>query len=171
MSAPTPPRDRQAPRGPWYREPWPWIVMAGPAIVVVAGVATAVIAFRGADGLVADDYYKQGLGINREIARDRAAIELGIAGEIRILPAHARLTLRSTAGLPDRVTLRLVHPTRAAEDRVVHPARTAAGTWEAPLPGLPAGRWRAIVETQRWRVAAQIDTRAAGAAPLSPGVR
>ena len=46
-----------SPRKPWYREPWPWIIMAGPATVVVAGVATAVIAFRGADGLVADDYY------------------------------------------------------------------------------------------------------------------
>ena len=51
--------------------------MAGPGLVVVAGIATAVIAFRGADGLVADDYYKQGLGINRQIARDQAARDLG----------------------------------------------------------------------------------------------
>ena len=26
---------------PWYREPWPWILMAGPAIVVVAIFAVA----------------------------------------------------------------------------------------------------------------------------------
>ena len=39
---------------PWYREPWPWILMAGPAIVVVAGIATAVIAIRTSDPLVAD---------------------------------------------------------------------------------------------------------------------
>ena len=31
---------------PWYREPWPWILMAGPAIVVVAGFATLFIADR-----------------------------------------------------------------------------------------------------------------------------
>ena len=24
---------------PWYKEPWPWILMAGPGIVVVAGLA------------------------------------------------------------------------------------------------------------------------------------
>jgi hypothetical protein len=39
---------------PWYHEPWPWILMSGPAIVVVAGIATAVIAVRTADPIVAD---------------------------------------------------------------------------------------------------------------------
>lgn len=171
MSAVTSEEDRDATRKRWYREPWPWLIMAGPAVVVVAGIATAVIAFRGADGLVADDYYKQGLGINRQIARDRAALDLGIAGEIRMLPGRVRVSLRSSASLPDRLTLRFVHPARASEDRVVHPARTAGGDWEAPVADLPAGPWRAIVETAQWRVGTRIDTRAADSAALSPGVR
>ena len=25
---------------PWYREPWPWLLMLGPAVVVVAGFIT-----------------------------------------------------------------------------------------------------------------------------------
>ena len=54
---------------PWYREPWPWLLMAGPVAVVLAGIATTVLAVTTFDGLVADDYYKQGLGINRVIAR------------------------------------------------------------------------------------------------------
>jgi hypothetical protein len=41
-------RQAEAPRKPWYREPWPWFLMAGPGLVVVAAIATAVIAFRGA---------------------------------------------------------------------------------------------------------------------------
>ncbi len=170
MSAMTAKRPAHAHK-PWYREPWPWLLMAGPAIVVVAGVTTAVIAFRGADGLVADDYYKQGLGINRDIARDQAASNLGIGGEIRLAPGSARVTLRAAGSLPDRITLRLAHPSRAAEDRVLYPARAPDGVWEAPMPALPAGRWLAIVETAQWRVSASIDTRAAQAAELSPGVR
>ncbi|HEX4943670.1 MAG TPA: FixH family protein [Usitatibacteraceae bacterium] len=163
---------RHPPRKPWYREPWPWLLMSGPAIVVVAGIATAVIAFRGADGLVADDYYKQGLTINRQIARDQMAQELGISGELRLLPGIVRVSLRSTAALPDRMTLRLVHPARASEDRVLYLARTADGAWEAPLAGpLPAVHWRAIVETARWRVAAQFESKSAEAAAFSPGVR
>ena len=29
---------------PWYKEPWPWIVMAPPATAVIAGIATVWIA-------------------------------------------------------------------------------------------------------------------------------
>ena len=28
----------------WYRHPWPWLLMAGPAIVVVAGLYTLFLA-------------------------------------------------------------------------------------------------------------------------------
>ena len=37
---------------PWWRHGMVWFVISGPAIVVVAGIATAVIAIRGADPLV-----------------------------------------------------------------------------------------------------------------------
>ena len=40
---------------PWYKEPWPWLLMSGPAAVVLAGALTAWLAFAGADGLVAED--------------------------------------------------------------------------------------------------------------------
>ena len=67
---------------PWYREPWPWLLMAGPATVLVAGAATTWIAFASSDGLVAEDYYKQGLGINRRLAREEAARKLGISAKL-----------------------------------------------------------------------------------------
>ena len=34
---------------PWYKEPWPWILMSGPAIVVVACVITIYLAFSNYD--------------------------------------------------------------------------------------------------------------------------
>ncbi len=34
---------------PWWRHGMVWLVVAGPAVVVVAAVATAVLAWRGAD--------------------------------------------------------------------------------------------------------------------------
>jgi len=34
---------------PWWRVRLVWLVIAGPALVVVAGITTAVIAVRGAD--------------------------------------------------------------------------------------------------------------------------
>ncbi|MEF7613872.1 hypothetical protein V4F39_08115 [Aquincola sp. MAHUQ-54] len=38
---------------PWWRVPMVWLVIGGPAVVVVAGIATAVIALRGADVVIA----------------------------------------------------------------------------------------------------------------------
>lgn len=39
---------------PWWREPMMWLVLGGPSLVVVAGIATAVIAWQGADRLLAE---------------------------------------------------------------------------------------------------------------------
>ncbi len=44
---------RAAEPAPWWRYGMVWFVLAGPAAVVVAGIATAVIAIRGADPVVA----------------------------------------------------------------------------------------------------------------------
>jgi hypothetical protein len=44
----------KTPPVPWWREPMVWLVVGGPAVVVVAAIATGVIAWRGADALVID---------------------------------------------------------------------------------------------------------------------
>ena len=38
---------------PWYREPWPWILMAAPAAAIVGCAVTIWLAMATADGLVA----------------------------------------------------------------------------------------------------------------------
>ena len=84
---------------PWYRELWPWLIISGPAAVLVAGAVTTWIAFASADGLVAEDYYKQGLGINRRLAREDAARKLGISAAIRIAAiVRSRRAARFRAG-------------------------------------------------------------------------
>ena len=49
---------------PWYRQRWPWFLIALPASAVIGSAITAVLAVRTFDGPVAADYYKQGLAIN-----------------------------------------------------------------------------------------------------------
>ena len=38
----------------WYKEPWPWLLMAGPAIVVVAGFFTLYLAISRPDPVYTD---------------------------------------------------------------------------------------------------------------------
>ena len=53
---------------PWWRFGHVWLVLAGPAAVVVAGIATAVIAVRTPDPVVEADYYRRGIEINKTLA-------------------------------------------------------------------------------------------------------
>ena len=62
----------EVPEQRWWRHGHVWLVIAGPAAVVVAGLVTAVIAVRGADPLVSDGYSQRGTQINRQLARERA---------------------------------------------------------------------------------------------------
>ncbi len=52
---------------PWWRHGHVWLLIAGPAAVIVAGIATAVIAIRAPDPLVAQDYYRRGIEINKTL--------------------------------------------------------------------------------------------------------
>lgn len=43
---------------PWYRQFWPWFLIALPATAVVASFATLAIAIRNADEVVSDPDYE-----------------------------------------------------------------------------------------------------------------
>jgi hypothetical protein len=150
---------------PWYRERWPWILMAGPAIVVVAGLFTAWLAIRSDDGLVVDDYYKQGLAINQTLGRSDAAGRLGMAAELRLTDGRIRVLLGGAAG-PGALTLRLVHPTRSGTDQSLALAATAPGVYEGWLPPLQPGRWHVLLEARDWRLTGDWVLPAAGALTL-----
>ncbi len=62
---------------PWYRQFWPWFLILLPASVVVASLYTVYIANRGADDLVVDEYYKDGLAINRQLEKEQRSLATG----------------------------------------------------------------------------------------------
>jgi uncharacterized protein len=154
--------DNHKRRRPWHREPWPWILMSGPALVVVAGVVTTVIAVRTSDGVVADDYYKQGLGINRTLARDARADALHVVAEIQFNEERTAARVRlSGETRPEALKLTLVHPTRAGGDqsvtlRRVFPSPEGEGPsfYEGRIHVPREGTWRLRVEDERqaWRL-------------------
>ena len=137
---------------PWYRQRWPWLLMSGPAAVLVAGAVTAWIAFASADGLVAEDYYRQGMAINKVLAREERAHALGISLEATLAASTISVRLRGAA--PEALFVHLAHATRAGHDQRLRLAPTQPGLYQAELPALPAGRWRIVVEDPRatWRI-------------------
>ena len=56
---------------PWWKFGHVWLVIAGPALVVVASFITLYLAVTRPDPLVSEDYYRQGIEINKTL--DKAA--------------------------------------------------------------------------------------------------
>lgn len=59
---------------PWWKYGHVWMVIAGPAIVVVAGFFTLYLALRYPDPVIDQDYYRKGIEINKTLANPSASM-------------------------------------------------------------------------------------------------
>ena len=108
---------------PWHQHPLVWMMIAIPMSAVFMGVIMIWLAVDTDDGLVADDYYKQGLEINRVIVRDKKAAELGLSAVIEFDNKDQVINLKfnkgALASYPKTMQLRFQHATRADSDVAV----------------------------------------------------
>jgi hypothetical protein len=131
--------------------------MAGPGIVVVASLFTGWLALSTDDGVVADDYYKRGLMINRKLERVERAASLKMTATVDVASDGAiHLTLESPLSdpqtMPAVVRVSITHPTRAGMDRQVDLVRGPDGRYAGRVDPVAIGRWLVIVETDAWRL-------------------
>ena len=59
---------------PWWKYGHVWLIIAGPVLVIVAGFITLAIAVRVPDPVVAEDYYRRGLEINKTLAEENSQL-------------------------------------------------------------------------------------------------
>lgn len=151
---------------PWYREPWPWILMAGPFIVVVAGIVTAWIAIKSNDGLVTEDYYRKGLAVNQTIARSEEAKRLGLEAGVSV--AGERLSVRLSARdsgyrMPAALEVTVSHPTRAGLDQTSR-LEPGGGVYSGSFRLPAAGHWLVLIEDpdKTWRLMGNVILPASG---------
>ncbi len=147
------------PSTPWYKERWPWLLMIPPLGAVLAGLYTLVLAVRSWDGLVSDDYYKEGLAIQQQIDRTARAAELGL--QARVVLREGRLTVwfepGSKIALPPLITVRLIHPTQKGKDLQRNLVIDQGRYW-APLELPTEGKWYIEIEdeSRQWRLSGTI---------------
>lgn len=155
----------------WYHERWPWLLMAGPAAVIVAGVITTYLAVVTSDGLVADDYYKRGLAINQTLARDVQARQLDLRAQIAFASDFARVEVSLKGGsVTGPVVLHVAHPGRPSLDRVLLLTSKGDGSLASDFPPLTPGRWQVTLEDQKrtWRLVGDVAVPSRGTIELSP---
>jgi hypothetical protein len=126
--------------------------------VVVAGVITAYIAFSTSDGLVEDDYYKQGLAVNQTVTRNQRADELGLQAEVVRgddgMVLRVFLRAREAAVFPPALSMRITHPTRGGIDQSLVLRMDGVGFYSGKLSAPLSGRWHVALEDDKreWRL-------------------
>jgi hypothetical protein len=141
---------------PWYREPYVWLLITFPAMAVIGGFITLNLAITSSDGIVADDYYKRGLEINRSFERDKAATAHGLMADMTFNIGDKLIDIQFSTKpeyqLSDTVVLSFKHHTRQGFDLKVLLQRIDATHYQLPLPELVAGEWTVELAADDWRL-------------------
>ena len=149
--------------------------------MIVAAAITLWLAIRSNDGLVADDYYKQGLAINQVTSRDRRAAELELRGEMSLDAGRQLVRVVLNGGkltaMPGILLLKLSHPTRGGLDQSLNLVADGTGFYSGKLTAPLSGRWHVTLEDDKrewrlvgdWEVEKQSSLRLAAAAAAGSG--
>ena len=73
---------------PWYRQFWPWFIIALPASAVVASLYTVSLALRTTDSLVVTSDDGMDVVAARHLAAERVAAERGLNAVLTFQPAN-----------------------------------------------------------------------------------
>lgn len=140
---------------PWYKHRIVWLMLGLPLIVVFASFATLYLAIKSDDGVVTDDYYKQGLAINQDLNRDTKAKSLGLKGQLLISGDAFELKLAGdkaiNAGQPIQLTMQNMGV--KTQDLTATLVPVGAGVWRGKTAQpLAPGYWQIHLATQEWRM-------------------
>ncbi len=140
----------------WYKEPYVWLLILFPLTAVVGGMITIRLAILSNDGLVSDDYYKQGLAINQKLERDKAALTHQLQAALSWDVQRGKITLSLQARpdylLPLEVNLVFHHRTQTGFDQTQLLTRFDERQYSGTLPHLPVGLWQIELNADDWRL-------------------
>ena len=103
--------------GPWYKQFWLWFIVTPLLVVFVLGFTMLYLAIKTNDGVVVDNYYKDGKGIF--VRNDEDALARAKDLRANLLWVDDRLLVTLTGNLtplPEALKLLFIFPTAEAGD-------------------------------------------------------
>ena len=157
---------------PWYRQIWPWVLIAIPGSSVVGGILMIYLAMTGSNHLVKDSYYKDGMAINRQLDRDRLAEKLGLEARIDFDVLEGTIIVVLPGVEEYALEAELFHPTDRTRDlkstlfRGNGENEIFQGNFDAPLDG----RWYIELRDlgNEWRLRDEVILPATSAIVIKP---
>jgi hypothetical protein len=146
---------------PWYKEPWPWILISITGLGVIAGSTLAFIGLSSPPEMVRGEYQRLAKFITEDDGRASAARALGLDGRLEFFVDEVALTLTADNPdrLPDQLMIQFRHPATSDGDRVVVVDRQRSGAYRGRAPEPPAARSHVIVSdlAQSWVLSGRLD--------------
>ncbi|QBF84606.1 cytochrome C oxidase Cbb3 [Shewanella maritima] len=144
---------------PWYKQFWPWFLIVLPMCAVVASVTTLKIAMDNSDSLVAEDYYKQGKGINMDLKKIKHAKTIGMQYLVTVDDHQLVLSQQGGPEYGAALTVDFFHPTLEDKDFEVLATADAKGNYKIALQESISGPWEVRLESfdGKWRIQQRID--------------
>ena len=146
---------------PWYKEPWPWFFLAPITASMIVGFSMLGVAIDTNDGLVTDDYYRQGVLYNENLERDEKAKELGITGSLTMdeLTGDVLLTIDFGQAEPSAtIDGAFRSPTRARDDILFKLEAVKPGFYLASIPSMAPGprNLELVAPDNSWRITSRV---------------
>lgn len=147
---------------PWYKQFWPWFIIALLGSAVSASLYTVSLAYRTTDSLVISGEGGVDVISERHLAAEKRALDLEISASLRIDDETGAVTATATSGeatdWPTSLELELSHPTNALLDRKLTltaaiPDSSGNPVWAGHFVSVPDGRWYLVLRAgDEWRL-------------------
>ena len=132
---------QQTPVNPWYKEVWVWFILGILGLSVVLGTSMLVIATNNPPGLLSDNYYDVGKGINTSLEREDLAARLQLKADLVLNNDKGTVQLQLQGfSNPPQLVLNLISPTQPERDRRVVMHAQADGSYSGNLLDAVEGR-------------------------------
>ncbi|MEQ6916977.1 FixH family protein [Halomonas aquatica] len=161
---------------PWYKQFWPWFLIGLLASSVTFSIVYLVLSIHFYDGTVERDYYKRGLAINEQLAKQEHARELGLEAVMLADPLTGDIVIDLQGERrPERLYLELIFPTESSRDRSLVLEHVRDGRYVTMIDEPLNYRWYlhlqpAEGQDAEWRLTGEAHFPADSGIPLSPGI-
>jgi len=145
---------------PWYKQFWPWFLMALPLCAVIGSFTTLAIFSKNSVSLVAKDYYKKGKGINIDLSRIKQAEKLGLSASVLSDSDHVSVQFnKGKLKFYPALTVTFTHRTLADRDFQKVVSSDANGNYLIFLDSELNGPWFVEIEphTKMWLLQGKVS--------------
>lgn len=147
---------------PWYKQFWPWFVIALPMASVAISLTLVYYAVKYKVSLVRENWYKDGVAINVELDEQKKAKQDGLKAFVTYTAKDNTIMVR-IKNLDTRVepelTLDLIHPTLEKRDQTVELVRTPDNAYFAKLTSTPSGFYYTHITSEKghWEIDSKVN--------------